>query len=69
MRRRSAEIAEPDQLDVGSVGEGNECVVRDAIGVLSAWGHGEAAAAVVVNGRLEIAEDEDHMVQPAEHGE
>ena len=60
-------MAEPNELEIGPVGEGNECVVRDAIGMLAAGGDGEAAASEVVDRGLKIAEDEDHVVELAEH--
>ena len=67
MGQRAAEIVERDELEVASVDERDERVVRNAIGVLAARRHGESAAPVVGDRGLEIADDEDDVVELAEH--
>lgn len=67
MGERPTKVAERDELEVASVGERDQRVVRRPIGVLAAGRHGETAPAMVGDRRIQIAGDEDDVVELAEH--
>jgi hypothetical protein len=67
MGQGAPEIAERDELEIGSVHESDQRVMRDAVGVLAARRHCETAPAMVGHRGREITDDEDDVVELAEH--